>query len=120
MRATIGLCIAGLRPLEWHSSASGGIAALRALGCALRIRRRNRASPGRLIPNLSSAKTKRTSFRMSFCFGGDKRDRTADLLNAIQALSQLSYTPICSCVPLGTKFIIADGGLLVKGFRKNI
>ena len=26
-------------------------------------------------------------------FGGDKRDRTADLLNAIQALSQLSYTP---------------------------
>ena len=26
--------------------------------------------------------------------GGDKRDRTADLLNAIQALSQLSYTPI--------------------------
>ena len=28
------------------------------------------------------------------CVGGDKRDRTADLLNAIQALSQLSYTPI--------------------------
>ena len=25
---------------------------------------------------------------------GDKRDRTADLLNAIQTLSQLSYTPI--------------------------
>ena len=30
--------------------------------------------------------------------GGDKRDRTADLLNAIQALSQLSYTPICLSV----------------------
>ena len=30
-------------------------------------------------------------------FGGDKRDRTADLLNAIQALSQLSYTPKFSC-----------------------
>ena len=28
-------------------------------------------------------------------YGGDKRDRTADLLNAIQALSQLSYTPKC-------------------------
>jgi hypothetical protein len=27
-------------------------------------------------------------------FGGAKRDRTADLLNAIQALSQLSYSPI--------------------------
>ena len=26
--------------------------------------------------------------------GGDKRDRTADLLNAIQTLSQLSYTPM--------------------------
>ena len=26
-------------------------------------------------------------------FGGAKRDRTADLLNAIQALSQLSYSP---------------------------
>ena len=26
--------------------------------------------------------------------GGDKRDRTADLLRAKQALSQLSYTPI--------------------------
>ena len=26
-------------------------------------------------------------------FGGDNRDRTDDLLNAIQALSQLSYIP---------------------------
>ena len=31
---------------------------------------------------------------LSVGLGGDKRDRTADLLNAIQALSQLSYTPI--------------------------
>ena len=29
-----------------------------------------------------------------FQFGGDNRDRTDDLLNAIQALSQLSYIPI--------------------------
>ncbi len=28
--------------------------------------------------------------------GGDKRDRTADLLRARQALSQLSYIPISS------------------------
>jgi len=27
-------------------------------------------------------------------FGGAKRDRTADLLHAMQALSQLSYGPI--------------------------
>jgi len=26
--------------------------------------------------------------------GGGKRDRTADLLHAMQALSQLSYTPV--------------------------
>ena len=38
--------------------------------------------------------TKKTAFRLSHSFGGDKRDRTADLLNAIQALSQLSYTPM--------------------------
>ena len=30
----------------------------------------------------------------SVCYGGDGRDRTDDLLNAIQALSQLSYAPI--------------------------
>ena len=35
-----------------------------------------------------------TASILSAKVGGDKRDRTADLLNAIQALSQLSYTPI--------------------------
>ena len=33
---------------------------------------------------------------VDYCFaetGGGKRDRTADLLHAMQALSQLSYTP---------------------------
>jgi hypothetical protein len=30
----------------------------------------------------------------SSLFGGGKRDRTADLLHAMQALSQLSYTPL--------------------------
>ncbi len=29
--------------------------------------------------------------------GGGKRDRTDDLLHAMQALSQLSYTPVPSC-----------------------
>ena len=28
-------------------------------------------------------------------YGGDKDDRTPDLLHAMQALSQLSYTPMC-------------------------
>ena len=39
-----------------------------------------------------------------FWSGGDKRDRTADLLNAIQALSQLSYTPIFSKKDGGPKW----------------
>ena len=33
------------------------------------------------------------------CFlGGDRRDRTADLLIANQTLSQLSYAPECACI----------------------
>src|SRR5690606_40849052 len=32
-------------------------------------------------------------------FGGAKRDRTADLLHAMQALSQLSYGPTLYCEP---------------------
>ena len=32
-------------------------------------------------------------FGATFLFGGGKRDRTADLLHAMQALSQLSYGP---------------------------
>jgi hypothetical protein len=31
---------------------------------------------------------------VSYYYGGARRSRTADLLNAIQALSQLSYGPI--------------------------
>src|SRR5690625_5699267 len=38
-------------------------------------------------------KTKRTCQAILVLFGGGKRDRTADLLHAMQALSQLSYTP---------------------------
>ena len=40
------------------------------------------------------SKRKRTPQKARFFrFGGDGRDRTVDLLNAIQALSQLSYAP---------------------------
>ena len=48
----------------------------------------------------SSENKRKTPKTLEFSvFGGDKRDRTADLLNAIQALSQLSYTPIFSPLP---------------------
>ena len=39
-------------------------------------------------------KQDRKALSLRSVVGGDKRDRTADLLNAIQALSQLSYTPM--------------------------
>ena len=35
------------------------------------------------------------SFDFRYFSGGDGEDRTLDLLNAIQALSQLSYAPDC-------------------------
>ena len=41
--------------------------------------------------------------------GGGKRDRTADLLHAMQALSQLSYTPF------GTTLSIAAFSLCLVG-----
>ena len=49
--------------------------------------------------------------------GGDKRDRTADLLNAIQALSQLSYTPVAPRMwGFGGETVIklSDGGVSCK------
>ena len=49
-------------------------------------------------------------------FGGDKRDRTADLLNAIQALSQLSYTPGFLAVLHTTLVIISASHLFVNTF----
>ena len=45
-----------------------------------------------IIKKLKSKRPKAEN-RWSFQIGGGKRDRTADLLHAMQALSQLSYTP---------------------------
>ena len=42
-------------------------------------------------------------------FGGGKRDRTADLLHAMQALSQLSYTPESRALS-GSPFSLSRGG----------
>ena len=48
------------------------------------------------IAEITAQNKKLVSLQKRVFNGGDKRDRTADLLNAIQALSQLSYTPRCS------------------------
>ena len=52
-----------------------------------------------LEPVLDVAKKKPESQDSGFGIGGDKRDRTADLLHAMQALSQLSYTPVMLYLP---------------------
>ena len=50
----------------------------------------------KILENKNNKKYRKTLVLSGFTvlFGGDNRDRTGDLLNAIQALSQLSYTPI--------------------------
>ena len=71
---------------------------------------------------ISSQKREKACFltKQAFCvpFGGDKRDRTADLLNAIQALSQLSYTPDSFRLSLEARVILSDGRAFVKGVWK--
>ncbi len=55
--------------------------------------------------------------------GGDGRDRTDDLLNAIQALSQLSYIPkdysIGSSLPFRERRNINGGSILVKSTEQS-
>ncbi len=60
-------------------------------------------SPGFSCHHLLSKKKKPAL--TGFFFGGDKRDRTADLLNAIQALSQLP-SPLRGC---GWKRLCCNG-----------
>ena len=51
--------------------------------------------------------------------GGAERDRTADLVNAIHALSQLSYSPVPDRPALGrrTRTLSKSAGLTARPFR---
>jgi hypothetical protein len=51
-------------------------------------------------------------FVATFLFGGGKRDRTADLLHAMQALSQLSYTP--QVAPKRARIIVMASDLVKR------
>ena len=55
----------------------------------------------------------------SFFFGGDKGSRTPDLLNAIQALSQLSYTPDWSMSRFRNGVIISQVEKFVNRFSES-
>ena len=46
------------------------------------------------IRKMNKIKSPVTSLLQDFSVGGDEGDRTPYLLNAIQALSQVSYTPV--------------------------
>ena len=56
-----------------------------------------RSAPSCKKFSLEKIRKKHQNHTVLMLFGGDKRDRTADLLTASQALSQLSYTPMPFC-----------------------
>ena len=70
-----------------------------------------------IYPKTKKNTANQTVYGVIFC-GGDKRDRTADLLNAIQALSQLSYTPIFGSLSDSFR-IIAYCGEKSRGYFKK-
>jgi hypothetical protein len=67
--------------------------------------------------NFSLSLEPRTAANFSV-FGGGKRDRTADLLHAMQALSQLSYTPdFLSCFYGATKQIRCSSKTMIIAMK---
>ncbi len=65
-------------------------------------------------------KKKLRIFRFGAFCGGDEGDRTPYLLHAMQALSQVSYTPIGFAVVPDSFIIIATQGEFVNSFfEKN-
>ena len=62
--------------------------------------------------------------KSGFCTGGDKGSRTPDLLNAIQALSQLSYTPVEASrdcpLPCNTRLLYHTADGLSRAFWKKL
>jgi hypothetical protein len=64
------------------------------------------------VPKISRKKGKNLYSQALFCFGGGKGNRTPDLLNAIQALYQLSYTPKF----FGNVIMIKDIVIFVKEY----
>ena len=56
-----------------------------------------------VLGDLEIAQRPLTGWLDRMFFGGARRVRTADLLHAMQALSQLSYGPIASSGPLGIR-----------------
>ena len=61
------------------------------------------------------------SGNLDAAFGGADQDRTGDLLNAIQALSQLSYSPTFGKDKFGSSRVSPNCGVLQSIlFRRNL
>ena len=83
-----------------HLSVLVGLSGLEPPTSRLSGVRSNRLSYKPMFPASGSHRLPIFSFGPFRSLGGDKRDRTVDLLLAKQALSQLSYTPITGgCYP---------------------
>ena len=65
------------------------------------LRGHDHIARGQRCTGLAFTKRKQPPFRMTVSFGGDKRDRTADLLNAIQALTKRKQPPFRMTVSFG-------------------
>ena len=84
--------------------------------------------PVAFAPHTKKKSLENIVFSRLFVLGGDKRDRTADLLNAIQALSQLSYTPIFGFAFVSWPVVLTGdvsyysrgGGKCQQVFSKNL
>ena len=74
-----------------ENAASSGV--FTRIGVPYEIRTRVTAVKGRCPRPLDEGDLGCVSVITTSLIGGGKRDRTADLLHAMQALSQLSYTP---------------------------
>jgi hypothetical protein len=58
-------------------------------------------------------------FLLKETFGGARRNRTDDLFNAIEALSQLSYDPTFFRRPLGKGFAVATDVVEERSYSRN-
>src|SRR5687767_13712492 len=84
----------GLEPVRhfWHWSLKPACLPISARG-PCDARKRTRTSTGLPLLDPESSASANSAIRAAIHLHGADRDRTGDLLNAIQALSQLSYSP---------------------------
>ena len=79
-----------------------------------------KCEPNLFLPKNKKRQESQNSCRSKVKIGGDKEDRTPDLLNAIQALSQLSYAPILGFLSNAFTILTRNRPLVKKNLILNI